>query len=158
MSARLRDEVFPQGSQKFLEQVLESLEVQALQSGSRAQSSRGFTKGPFGVFAPKDNTSRSDDTSPDQNVSILDQLNDAGNDFASWENFDDLPEASIELDFYDPSVMPSEQLALGMGEVPDFDPGLFSFNGTICPTLPNRSPQNFGLTLRYRISTGQSIV
>jgi hypothetical protein len=109
MSARLREEVFPQGSQNFLGQVLESVEVQASQSGSGARSSWGFTKGPFGVFAPKTTTSRSDDTITDQNVSILDQLNDAGYDFTSWGNFDDLGEGSIELDFYDPSVMSREQ-------------------------------------------------
>jgi hypothetical protein len=150
MSARLRDEVFPEGSQKFLGQVLESLEVQALQSGSGAQSSRGFTKGPFGVFAPKATTGKSDDTGPDQNVSILDQLNDARHDFTSCENFDDLAEAPIELDFYDPSVMSGEQfvaldspkhVAVGIGEIADFDPGLFSFNGTIRPFLQILHPE-----------------
>jgi hypothetical protein len=148
MSARLRDEVFPEGSQKFLEQVLESLEVQALQSGPGAHSSRGFTKGPFGVFAPKATTSRSDDTGPDH--SILDQLNVAGHDFTSCENFDELAEAPIELDFYDPSVMSGEQfvaldspkhVAVGIGEIADFDPGLFSFNGTIRPFLQILHPK-----------------
>lgn len=140
MSARLREEVCPEGSQNFLEQVLEGLEVQASQSGPGAWSSLGFTKGPFGVFAPKTTTSRYDDTRPDQDVSILDQLNDAGNDFTSWEIFGELEEEPIELDFYDPSVMSSEQfvalddpkpVAAGIGAVSDFDLGLTSFNGII---------------------------